>query len=264
MIAGQNSPIGIDTVSLKELPDDAFRDVFLVVLAGCRAGNLVYAPQSKLRNLSRRLDPQSVRGILDEPTRSAIRAYQRWLELPITGTIDEVLLRSLGAHARGPYDAPPTVQAVQGMLTALSDLLQPDMNKKGEVTGVWGPSSQLAANTYQEKVRLPVTGQPDAATLSHMGLGAEDKIQENVAQTMIDKGAETVVAFDEYTYFDAMKQWSQHFWTMLNQNRAIGLAAEQAAKQVVLRRGEKMPLPMIFGSGTAHLQPARYGRGAQG
>jgi hypothetical protein len=262
MLGGKNSPIGIDTVSLKEMPDDAFRDVFLVILAGCRAGNPVYAPQLRLRNLGRKMDPKQVNGVLTPDTQQAIDSYQRWKELPRTRNIDAALLLALGLDPAAPPAAATTIRSVQASLSILSDMLQPDLDNKGEPTGVWGVGSTLAAITYQNNMNLEPTGICDQPTLHKMGMGAEDRYQESVAQTILDKGAEVVVAFDDYTQFGAMERWSEHFWQLLSEGVSIGDADKRARALVTLGPKERLPAPRIVPeqAGSLSLLPARYGR----
>jgi peptidoglycan hydrolase-like protein with peptidoglycan-binding domain len=228
MLQSPNAPIGVDTVSLKELPKDAFRDVLLLVLAGCRSGNSVYGPQLKLMNHHRNIDPKAVNGVLDQPTQHAIRRYQRMVGQPETGRIDDALLTSLGVGPAGPLDSAGTIRVVQGTLAVLSDMLKPDVDKKGEVSGIWGASSQLAMITYQNKVGLRPSGYPDPATLDHMGMGPDDAIQESVAQTFLERGVDTVLAFEDFTLFGPAEQWSGAFWGGLSEGKTVVQAAKDA------------------------------------
>lgn len=273
MMGGEHSPITIDTVSLKELPPDAFRDVFLVVLGGCRAGNVAFAPQQILLTTSRRVDPGTTSGHKDASTNKAIQRYRQLVGLPTGTDIDESLLASLGVTATPPYDAKTAVRTVQVALSVLSTLLVPDTDPKeaakgrNVASGIWGGASQLAMITYQGKVGLNPTGFPDAATLTRMGLGPETPIKENVAQTLVDKGAEIVVAFEDFTNFDPMERWSETFWQLLSGGATIKEAIAQASRAAQAVPHDFTHVARVFARDVtaaeqATLLPARYGRGA--
>ena len=125
-------------------------------------------------------------GIFESDTRRALREFQAWQSLPITGIADRETWDMLYAAYRAsigentpprtiaffPFGEPKTVLSIgnrefvttvlQYMLQELSSLYTP--MTAVDLSGVYDEKTALAVRDFQQKNRLPDTGSTDAPT----------------------------------------------------------------------------------------------------
>ena len=112
-----------------------------------------------------------VNGKLDESTQGALRAFQKSENIAVTGNLNPRTLARLGIEdtsasagaSRGVEPSSATIREVQRQLASRG--YQP-----GKADGVLGRSTRSALSEFQRAQNLPVTGRPDSATLSALGV----------------------------------------------------------------------------------------------
>jgi len=113
-----------------------------------------------------------VNGKLDESTQSALRAFQKSENIAVTGNLNPRTLQHLGiedtsasagSSQRGAEPSSATIREVQRQLASRG-------YSPGKADGKLGRSTRSALTEFQRKENLPVTGRPDSATLSALGV----------------------------------------------------------------------------------------------
>jgi cell wall-associated NlpC family hydrolase len=138
----------------------------------------------------------SVDGEFGPQTDAAVRAFQRSHGVPVTGLVGPLTRAALGASTAAPttqngntsvstVDA-SEVRAVQRRLGVTAD-------------GVLGPQTRAAIKAFESSHGLPANGEPDAQTLSALGVGSttttsEDKTSGPVSPTTSSEAATAVQA----------------------------------------------------------------------
>jgi len=148
----------------------------IVGLSEGATGNDVKAVQSALLAAGVRV-PGGADGIFGPATRSAVTAFQSRNGLPASGNIDEATAAALGLSG----SSSPTGAAASGTLTvgakgdAVAELQRALMAAgvyvPGGADGDFGPATKTAVSSYQRWNGLPVTGEVDSVTSSHLKLG---------------------------------------------------------------------------------------------
>jgi peptidoglycan hydrolase-like protein with peptidoglycan-binding domain len=79
--------------------------------------------------------------------------------------------------SRATYVAPPAVS--RDLTQQVQTRLQQDGSYTGQVDGVWGPATEAAVRSYQQKHNLTATGQLDSNTLASLNLGTGSQTSAN-------------------------------------------------------------------------------------
>src|SRR4029434_1987268 len=93
--------------------------------------------------------------------------YQQSYRLPQTGQLDDVTLRSLLPGRFEAARAPTDFSDREMILQAQRQLKALGFNP-GDIDGNFGSQTEAAARAYQQKYRLPETGQLDEATYPYL------------------------------------------------------------------------------------------------
>jgi hypothetical protein len=125
-----------------------------------------------------------VDGLLGPNTRLAIQAYQQKMGMPVTGTVDEILLDQLGTGSVKPAALPSPaprdavaeeIAAVSAtttprdeMVAAIQSGLKEFGNDAMEVDGLIGAQTEAALREFQSLFGLPATGKPDQTVYAKM------------------------------------------------------------------------------------------------
>jgi peptidoglycan hydrolase-like protein with peptidoglycan-binding domain len=73
---------------------------------------------------------------------------------------------------------PQNTELTPDMIRNVQQTLQQDGSYHGSVDGVWGPSTQAAVRTYQQRHNMNATGQLDQDTLAAMNLGGQNNASQ--------------------------------------------------------------------------------------
>lgn len=126
-------------------------------------------PVAEVRDTQMRLQAAGfyngpIDGVWGPETQAAVERYQQNRKLPVTGRIDEPTRTALRVPPATPVALtdPTDVRTVQNRLRQLN-------HYDGRADGVWGPSTQVAVESFQRSRNLAV-GELNQATLSAMGL----------------------------------------------------------------------------------------------
>jgi len=249
-----------NSVFLPEEPRNALRDVFLMVLAGCRAGNEVWLIQVRLKQLSEAFDPSGVDGKHGPKTTKALAKWQAWEHVePVDGTKNPATLARLRVDPA--LDEGEQTEQVQQKLTEISIRYNP-----GEADGVWGSRTEAAITHYQRDHNPPLelTSLPDSPTLKHLHpIGSFGGEVRNIAEAFTILGANLVVGFIKTVSFKGAEKWHMNFWD----NVATGLGVTDAAETARMGCGVQMRkeldykvynYSLVDKNSTVH--PARHGR----
>jgi peptidoglycan hydrolase-like protein with peptidoglycan-binding domain len=110
-------------------------------------------------------------GVLGERTSSALREFQKSENLAVTGRLNPRTLAALGVR-----DASASSGATRGADASTIREVQRRLTSRGYAAGrpdgVLGRTTRSALTDFQRAQNLPVTGQPDRATLAALGMGA--------------------------------------------------------------------------------------------
>ena len=111
-------------------------------------------------------------GVLGERTSAALREFQKSENFAVTGQLNPRTLAALGipeqpasaGATRGGDASSATLREMQRRLTSRG-------YPAGPADGVMGRTTRSALTNFQRAQNLPVTGQPDRATLAALGIG---------------------------------------------------------------------------------------------
>jgi peptidoglycan hydrolase-like protein with peptidoglycan-binding domain len=129
-------------------------------------------------------------GVYGPDTEQAVREFQQRAQLPVTGVADSGTLDALGfilpGEALAPTPTPSNFVSETGTLTRTSLVpgnsgddvatLQRALNSNGAnlaVDGLYGPATTQAVQNFQQRQRLPVTGEADSRTLEALGFRSQ-------------------------------------------------------------------------------------------
>jgi len=112
-------------------------------------------------------------GVLGERTSAALREFQKSENFAVTGQLNPRTLAALGipeqpASAGATRSGEPSSATIRDMQRRLTSRGYP----AGPADGVMGRATRSALTDFQRAQNLPVTGQPDRATLAALGVGA--------------------------------------------------------------------------------------------
>jgi peptidoglycan hydrolase-like protein with peptidoglycan-binding domain len=128
-------------------------------------------PSAEVRDAQQRLHTlgfydHATDGLWGPDTRAAVERFQRSRGLAVTGRLDNATLSAIRSAESAPIalSDPTDVRTVQNRLRQLNFY-------NGPADGVWGPSTQVALESFQRSKGLQV-GQLNGATVAAMGLDA--------------------------------------------------------------------------------------------
>jgi len=129
-------------------------------------------------------------GAFGPQTEAAVRAFQRSHGLPVTGLVGPLTRAALGETGAAPTESSDAVTATTSQVRALQQRLGVT------VDGVVGPQTRAAIKAFESAHGLPATGQPDAQTLTAVGVGATPQTTSSqpAAPTTSSKAATAVAA----------------------------------------------------------------------
>ena len=120
----------------------------------------------------------AITGTANSETIAAVREYQADAHLPVTGAIDDELLRQLGtAKADSGAIYREQVKQVQAALNAAG-------YNAGPADGALGPKSRAAISRYQTDNNLGATGEVNAELLASLGIEAGGDQTDASARTI--------------------------------------------------------------------------------
>lgn len=248
------------SVMLPDEPPDALRDVFLIVLAGCRASNEVLLMQEGLKALSKAYDPGRIDGRHGPKTTAALRSWQEREGVePADGTKNGATLAKLGIDPG--LDEGHQTREVQTRLKTVSKNYDPGLED-----GQWGDVTEAAVTRYQEDHSPPldVTSLPDEATFKHLHpRGSLEGEAHNIAEAFVSRGANIAFGFEKKVSFDGAEKWHIAFWDQLAQGAGIDDAASQARAMAGARHFKELGYKLYTREGVdknSTLHPARHGR----
>jgi peptidoglycan hydrolase-like protein with peptidoglycan-binding domain len=145
--------------------------------AGASAGSTNYSPAT-IRKVQETLNARGFKagpanGTMNETTSSALRAFQKSESIAVTGRLNPRTLSRLGiddntasagSSQRVAAPSSATIREVQRQLASRG-------YNPGPADGVLGRATRAALMDFQRKENLPVTGQPDNATRTALGVG---------------------------------------------------------------------------------------------
>jgi peptidoglycan hydrolase-like protein with peptidoglycan-binding domain len=122
-------------------------------------------------------DIDAADGVWGPQTAAAVREFQRVKGLPVTGRADSQTLAALGVTdgAAAGMPAPPVRQWTprdlgRDTVLAIQRALDQQGMKVGPIDGVWGERTTTAISNLQRARGMPASGEPDAYTLTLLGL----------------------------------------------------------------------------------------------
>lgn len=249
-----------NSVFLPEEPRTSLRDVMLIVLAGCRAGNEVLLAQLRLAQLAKDFDPGRIDGKHGPKTTNALRAWQKWEHIdPADGTKNVPTVQKLGIDPS--LDERDQIRRLQTSLKDFSSRYDP-----GKVDSDWGPKTEAALLNYQHDHSPPLdeTGLPDRGTIEHLRASELTSGEaRNIAEAFVDMGCNISVAFVKKVSFQGAEKWHINFWDLASQGSGIDDAAAQARSMCGARHLKELQYSFYVRSGVdrnSTLHPARYGR----
>jgi len=129
---------------------------------------------SRLQQLlnQRGFGPGVVTGFFGPRTEAAVRAFQAFDRIPVTGIVDVATWVALGVACQPmPMNCPRLAIGSRGPSVAqLQQLLNSFGFNVGARDGVFGPRTEAGVRAFQSSRGLPVTGVVDVATWTAMGV----------------------------------------------------------------------------------------------
>jgi len=254
---------GIDNdncVLLTSEPADALRDVFLMVMSGCRTGNETLAVQGRLKALSKKIDPRWVDGKHGPKTTAALHQWQKWERIqPDDGSKNPATLATLKIDPT--LNEKKQTREVQKKLKSFSKRYNP-----GKEDGIWGDKTETALTNYQEDhtPELDVNSLPDKKTMKHLKLdGSEGAVERSLVEAFIKRGCNIVFGFKRKVSFDGAEKWLINFWNQVAGGSGIDDAATEAKAMCGRKYAKELEYNLKTLTGVdknATLHPARHGR----
>jgi peptidoglycan hydrolase-like protein with peptidoglycan-binding domain len=236
-------------------PEGCFKDMFLAVFNGCRAGNEVSMLQWRLKSFN----PGPIDGKHGERTTKALRNFQTANSIaPNDGTKNAITLLWFGLSEEKLSER-KTTRKIQRKLKSYSVRR---ISKKG----VMNNETRRALKNYQrDHPRLNVTGKPDEKTLKALNLGdlqSMSSLPRNVADAMRYKGADITVGFIHSVRVDYAKEWARKFWNNLANGQGIRTAGKSALSDINARLHMHVRFRVYARDGISMestMHPARHG-----
>jgi len=136
--------------------------------------------------------PGGVDGDFGSGTSTAVSNYQRWNGLTVSGVVDAATASRLGLGEAAPAAAAPTAPTTTAVQTTAdansfvglklgaggtlvkelqAALMEAGVSVRGGADGSFGNATKTALSSYQQSNDLGSSGEVDAATAAHLGLG---------------------------------------------------------------------------------------------
>lgn len=249
-----------NSVYLGSEPADALRDVFLMVMSGCRTGNETLAIQRRLNKLSKKFDPRWVDGKHGPKTTAALKEWQKWEGIqPDDGTKNPATLAALKIDPT--LTEKKQTREVQKKLKSFSRRYNP-----GKTDGIWGDKTKRALTNYQEDhtPELDVNSLPDKKTMKHLKLdGSKGALERSLVEAFIKRGCNIVFGFKRKVSFVGAEKWLINFWNQVAGGSGIDDAATEAKTMCGRKYAKELAYNLKTRTGVdknATLHPARHGR----
>ncbi len=263
VISSFNPGKGIDndnSVLLSSEPTDALRDVFLMVMSGCRTGNETLAVQGRLKAHAKRIDPRWVDGKHGPITTAALKKWQKWERIqPDDGTKNPATLVALKIDPA--LNEKKQTREVQKKLKSFSKRYNP-----GKFDGIWGDKTEKALTNYQEDhtPELDVNSLPDKKTLKHLKLdGSKGAMEPSLVEAFVKRGCNIVFGFKRKVSFVGAEKWLINFWNQAAGGSGIDDAATEAKTMCGKKYFKELEFNLKSRTGVdknSTLHPARHGR----
>lgn len=261
---GKNIPgKGLDDTNCVEFPSEppnALRDVFFILLAGCRGGNDVLAVQMQLKRRSKLFNPGAIDGKHGPKTTAALQSWQKGEKIePADGTKNNATLAALGVDP-SLREKDQTIE-VQKKLKNFSKRYDP-----GPDDGIWGEHTERALTHYQEDHSPPleVNSLPDKPTLHHLNVDDSTGVgARNVAETCTMRGCNLAFGFVNKVSFVTGEKWHIAFWKFAAAGSGIDDAASEAKSLCGALASKELEYKIYARDGVdpnSTLHPARHGR----
>lgn len=246
--------------SLQDQKDGIFKDLFLVMLNGCRTSSEIQIVQAILGYFN----PGRADGKHGKKTTAALSKFQSLHDLaPSDGTKNEATLSWLRISSEGLSERALTLK-VQRRIKRYYP---------GKQNGILNSRTKRAIRAYQEDhPDLAVTGELDDPTFRALKIGDRDAksssgkhlyLPRNIADGMGYKGADITMGFEHKIDFDLAEDWAIKFWEHLANGQGVNTAANNATALVDVRRKRQCTVHIYLQDGVSPestLHPARYGK----
>jgi peptidoglycan hydrolase-like protein with peptidoglycan-binding domain len=249
-----------NSVVLPNQSADALRDVFLMIMSGCRTGNEVLAVQGRLKSLSKKFNPGPIDGKHGPKTTAALKAWQQWEKIrPDNGEKNPATLAALKVDPT--LDEKRQTREVQKKLKSFSKRYNP-----GKEDGIWGDKTETALTNYQQDhcPPLDINSLPDKKTLKHLKIdGSKGAVERSLVDAFIRKGCNIVFGFRKKVSFAGAEKWLMNFWKQAAGGSGIDDAASEAKTMCGRRYAKELVYNLKTRDGVdknATLHPARHGR----
>jgi hypothetical protein len=196
---------------------------------------------------------------------------------PVTALSSSALSSSAASVAAVARTAAlqPTALAAAGLTVRdLQQRLTWAYMKPGVIDGLWGPNTRAAVIRFQRKFGVPVTGQPDAATVAQLvsrtrhGYGVKPACRKKAHAICVDKTLWLVRVYDHGRHLYSMDARFGGSKTPTREgdfsvgrkgddyNHDGRVTLDEAQRYVTRDKGVTMPLPLFFSRGQAvHYSP---------
>ena len=243
---------GSNDAVIKNQKKGSFKDLFFVMLNGCRGGNEVEMYQKVVYSFN----PKGVDGNHGKNTTAALRIFQNIHGIyPADGSKNPSTLKWFKIPQE--MDEKKQTRAIQKKLTGFF---------AGKVDGKLGTKTKKSIKNYQRAhPQLNVTGKLDEATFKALNIGARTSgwfIPKNIADAMGYKGADITMGFIHKVGWKTATGWAKSFWENLANGQGINTAASNAQASVDHRKRKHFDYNIYTMEGISKettLHPARYG-----
>jgi len=249
---GRKSGDSSNDVVLSKEKKGAFKDLFFMMLNGCRTGNDILIYQYNVTNMH----PKGIDGKHGKKTTAALAHFQK-------------------VHKLTPNDGKkhPSTLKWFNVSTDLSEKKQTkEIQKKltsytcGKADGKWGPKTKKSVRNYQtDHPDLKVTEELDDATFAALDIGVSSDpkaIPKNVANAMKLRGADIILGFVHKVDWKLSTDWAIDFWDNLAKGQGFNTAADNARAMIDKRKRKQFAHKFFAMKGISTettLHPARYG-----
>ena len=240
--------------SIADAKESAFKDLFLIILNGCKTGNQVSVAQVVFR----KFNPGPVDGDHGKKTIAALQWFQKIHALPpADGTKNTFTLQWFNISSEGKSEKALTREVQEKLRSYYA----------GKTTGKMNSATKKALKNYQtDHPGLKVTGEFDAPTLKALQIGDRQSslyLPLNIADSMGYRGADIAIGFEHSIDFKEAETWAKAFVDNLVAGDGVNKAAEKAVAKVDQKKRSQFQFNIYAQekvSKNTTLHPARFGR----